>query len=624
MTSIVVDHLQERFRESRDVGLAYIYCDFHRQAEQSAEHMLAVILRQLVQRYSVYFGIPPAMDDIYNQHKATGNSLSLGTLSQALRSLSEYFTRIYIMVDALDECQSAGGCRAKFLETLFDFQDTINVNMITTTRPIPEIIQLFWKRKNAVKLEVQANKVDLQRYLDGQLGRLPDFVRDDPVLQSKVKNKIVDAVGGMFLLATFHLESLIEEPTVGDLEIALENLPRDFFQTYDQTIERIRRQNDSAQKLAAKVLGWVVFAKGPLKCEELQDAVIIQLGKSNSDERFKPSAEKMVSVCAGLVDHNLRTQELSLVHYTVHEYLQSQAARNGWFENMRAHVAHLCMAYLESDMNKYLKGCSRKRPRVSLFGYVHNYWATHVRENESLCQDAIMNLFDNNDREQTAKFIYRFDRCGNSTSYNIITGRNPFHFAANYGFFKTTTLLLSKYDLVCINRQDSNDKTPLYYAVLHSFQAIVALLLQNGAQVNAMDILAAAQYHPQLDILNLLISSGVSIDTHRGGWLWFLAAARRCERLREIAIQLGVKINARNSQGNTPLVAMFYMSMETLKLQNAGFLSSVEILLQNGADPNIPNQDGETPLIKVLRPQGYSAGGFYLESPLIAIVRSRR
>ncbi|KAJ4259621.1 hypothetical protein NW762_007551 [Fusarium torreyae] len=556
MTSIVVDHLQERFRESRDVGLAYIYCDFRLQSEQSVEHMLAVVLRQLVQRYSVRFGIPPVVDDIYHRHRATGNSLSRTTLCKALRSLSVYFTRIYIMVDALDECQTTGGCRAMFLEKLFDFQDITNANLITTSRPIPEIIQILGVRKNAVRLEIQANKDDLQCYLDGQLGRLPDFVRDDPVLQRKVKSRIVDAVGGMFLLATFHLESLIEEHTVGDLEIALERLPRDFFQTYDQEIERIRRQSDSAQQLTKKVLGWVVFAKRPPKCEALQQAVIVKLEKSNSDERFKPSAEKMVSVCAGLVEMHFKTRKFSLVHYTVYEYLKSQAACNGWFQGMHVHVTHACISYLQEFAETRVKPQDMINFQDSLISYVSRYWYNHASANEHLCRDAIRNLVSDNDGKLRLDCIYAgYDSTSIIPRY--VKGWTPLHFTVWHNLLEITTLLLSAANAACINIQDACGETPLSLAVRRGSEKVVKLLLQNGATIDATNgetLILKAASRLNLGILELLISNGASVRTRLGANLWYHATRRNTEYLYELALRFGVDINTKDEEGNTPLL----------------------------------------------------------------------
>jgi hypothetical protein len=49
LTSIVVDELTTRFAEDENVGIAYIFCNFRRQAEQNAEDLLMSLLKQLAQ-----------------------------------------------------------------------------------------------------------------------------------------------------------------------------------------------------------------------------------------------------------------------------------------------------------------------------------------------------------------------------------------------------------------------------------------------------------------------------------------------------------------------------------------------------------------------------------------------
>ena len=52
LTSIVVDDLNARFRDDVHVGIAYLYCNFRRQADQKLEDLLSNLIRQLSQDQS--------------------------------------------------------------------------------------------------------------------------------------------------------------------------------------------------------------------------------------------------------------------------------------------------------------------------------------------------------------------------------------------------------------------------------------------------------------------------------------------------------------------------------------------------------------------------------------------
>lgn len=47
LTSIVIDNVTRGYQADSGIGIAYIYCDFRRQTEQTLGHFLATLLKQL-------------------------------------------------------------------------------------------------------------------------------------------------------------------------------------------------------------------------------------------------------------------------------------------------------------------------------------------------------------------------------------------------------------------------------------------------------------------------------------------------------------------------------------------------------------------------------------------------
>ena len=98
------------------------------------------------------------------------------------------------------------------------------------------------------------------------------------------------------------MDSLAQEPTVGDIEMALQNLPIGLDETYEQAMRRVETQGGKRERLAKKVLSWVVYSKRILSTTELQHAVAVQSGKPDLDGTFIPSVEIIGSICAGLIN----------------------------------------------------------------------------------------------------------------------------------------------------------------------------------------------------------------------------------------------------------------------------------------------------------------------------------
>ncbi|KAF1939264.1 hypothetical protein EJ02DRAFT_446309 [Clathrospora elynae] len=191
VAAIAIDHLLKSAQNSSH-GVAYVYCNYKAQAEQSASSMLAAILKQLVQ------GRPSTVEPVerlHKQHAKQRTRPSPDEIYSALRDVLAHYSTVHIVIDALDECQNSDGTRMQFLTKIRDLQAGQDICLMATSRFIPEIVDAF---REASTLEVRANRDDVKRFVAGQICRLPVCIRRDPVLQEIVQEKIVEAVDGMY------------------------------------------------------------------------------------------------------------------------------------------------------------------------------------------------------------------------------------------------------------------------------------------------------------------------------------------------------------------------------------------------------------------------------------------
>jgi Cdc6-like AAA superfamily ATPase len=191
LTSIVVNNLSKRCSSNTTIGIAYVYCNFRRQGEQKADDLLANLLKQLAQRQS---SLPNSVKDLYNQHQLRKTRPSLEEISRTLQSVAAIYSRVFIIVDALDECQVSDNSRSRLLSELFSLQAKTTANLFVTSRPNHYIEKEF---KGCISLEILASNEDVCRYLDGYMSRLPTFVSKRPDLQEEIRAKITKAVEGM-------------------------------------------------------------------------------------------------------------------------------------------------------------------------------------------------------------------------------------------------------------------------------------------------------------------------------------------------------------------------------------------------------------------------------------------
>jgi hypothetical protein len=191
LTSIMVDDLITRFQNDSTVSIAYIYCNFQRKDEQKIDDLLASLLKQLAQGQS---SLPDSVKDLYDRHKVKQTRSSLDETLRCLHSVAAMYSRVFIVVDALDECQVSDNCQSRFLSEIFNLQVKYGANIFATSRFIPEITEKF---NGSTLLEIRAHDEDVRKYLDGCISQSESkFLKS---YHEEIKAEITKAVDGMYV-----------------------------------------------------------------------------------------------------------------------------------------------------------------------------------------------------------------------------------------------------------------------------------------------------------------------------------------------------------------------------------------------------------------------------------------
>src|SRR5207248_6145062 len=118
---------------------------------------------------------------------------------------------VFVVVDALDECQENYGFRDHLLEALGSLDS--QVSLMLTSRPH---ISVKYDFESAVPIEIRASDEDLRKYLEQRLARatrLVRYVRPDPELKTAIIETLLGNARGMFLLAQLHMDLVVAKAT---------------------------------------------------------------------------------------------------------------------------------------------------------------------------------------------------------------------------------------------------------------------------------------------------------------------------------------------------------------------------------------------------------------------------
>lgn len=169
--------------------------------------------------------------------------------------------------------------------------------------------------------------------------------------------------------------------------------------------------------------------------------------------------------------------------------------------------------------------------------------------------------------------------------------------AAEKGDIKVLRKVLEQ--KVDINAQDANKRTALMIATYNQDAEAAKLLIEAGADVNIQDSMQNTPFlyagaEGYLDILKLTIQAGAdpSILNRYGGTALIPAAEHgHVEVIEELLTNTDIDVNHVNHLGWTAL-------MEAIVLNNGNPTQQavIQLLIEHGADVNIPDQNNVTPL----------------------------
>ena len=194
LRSVIVNYLEQTFPPEQNVGIAYLYCAYEEQ-NQTAANLIASLMKQFIKQ------LPEPSDSIlrlYRLHRERETRPSVTEFSRLLRSEIRQFSKVFIVVDALDEYSEDNGTREHFLAGVRNLLPMIR--LLVTSRYLANIEHEF---RDTPRLEIRASEPDIKRYIEGCIKRqlpLADHVRTDSALRDDILNAVVERAGGMYVL----------------------------------------------------------------------------------------------------------------------------------------------------------------------------------------------------------------------------------------------------------------------------------------------------------------------------------------------------------------------------------------------------------------------------------------
>ncbi|KAH0551779.1 hypothetical protein GP486_007004 [Trichoglossum hirsutum] len=193
LTSAVVEFLEGDL-STQGIGLAFIYCNHKEQLSQTIGYFVGAIIRQLVERMQV---IPEDVHTLYKKHCGKGTGPTSTEYLDLLRSLTNRYSEVYIVIDALDECIDKDG-QPMWGGLLTKLKNLVsNLRLLCTSRHIDYTSGIL---AESTAIEIRATDADIETYVQEQLlfkNDLLQFCEKDPTLKNNILQAIKTKAEGM-------------------------------------------------------------------------------------------------------------------------------------------------------------------------------------------------------------------------------------------------------------------------------------------------------------------------------------------------------------------------------------------------------------------------------------------
>lgn len=613
LRSLVVESLQ-KVTKGTDVGIAYIYCCYKEMQRQTSNNLVASLLQQLLLQQNE---IPDDIMALYERHTKIKTRPLLNEYIRLLQSITKNFSKIYIIIDGLDECSEMNSTRSNFLAGISELRS--QTCTFITSRYIPSIEKDLC---GATRLQVEASDDDIRKYLTQRLQKwefLKRHLEKDPTLHESIIASIISKARRMFLLVRLYIESLTRLITLRKVKTALVTLPEGLENMYNDVLERIQGQDTELASLAMKVLGWIYHARRPLGILELQHALAVEPGDTFLDEDGMVEKDMLLSVCGGLLSLQ-EDDTVAFIHYTAQEYFDLQAST--LFKDLKISIAQTCLTYLSFE--DLAQGASasdeefeNRLIQYPFLEYASSYWGTHVH---SICVQDLeaSNLYL---ASQVVDFLKDPSAVSTSVQASTVCSRvrRLKHAGYSQEFPKHTPsiLLASSFNLseivtdliqqnAKIDEKDSRGVRALHQAIWEHHDSVTKLLIDQGADLNAQinspepclhsaTVMQGSPLHlaaikNNVFIVKQLIERCVEINIKLdNGWTpLHMAAANGHQLIVELLLNHGADANVVDGHGATA----------TYRAAESGQEGAIQVLIKHQADINVRTKLDQTPLLR--------------------------
>ncbi|CAG7994432.1 unnamed protein product [Penicillium salamii] len=299
--------------------------------------------------------------------------------------------RVYVIVDALDECQDSG--MAAFLRLIIrnGLDQPTKIKWLLTSRPLEAAERTLLAGHEQMQVSLELNPAHIsqsvQTYISYKVDELNLRNRYGEALMGRLKTELFAKAEGTFLWVSLVCRRL-EDICADEALATIQDLPPGLHPFYDRILNQLREgQRDDVYRYM-RLLKAMMLVYRPLKLEEVPSVTGLFCGGD--------TIQFMVNHCASFV--RIRENNIEFVHQSARDYL---AGENGLaILDLHGHYEHYhivlgCLSHLSKQLkvnlldlprpdstNQFAKSLKSERQDVLLssLDYATTFWVQHLEK----------------------------------------------------------------------------------------------------------------------------------------------------------------------------------------------------------------------------------------------------
>lgn len=289
-----------------------------------------------------------------------------------------------------------------------------------------------------------------------------------------------------FLLPILQLRTIIKEPTIGEMEDRIADMPYSLSDAFADTMSRIQLLPESRRRLGMGALLWLCHTTRALTALELSDALAVRSGRDMINVKYRPSTKMILECCQGLATVDVEGY-VRLAHYAIQEYLREHS--NDLFPRAEATIAMTCLRYLVSENfhDGPWRTESEIESRMEMYPFLiwaATYWGqfTRLTESDAEVWSALFVFFSCRAATATANQVRQYSQGRRSNYWDVEECKSfsALHHASRHGLKLAISRLLDsgEYD---VNELTEMGSTPVIHAAAGGHVLTTRGLLEHGA-----------------------------------------------------------------------------------------------------------------------------------------------